>query len=271
MRRCLIISFILYVSVSWGQIIRPNNAVFFSQFNCYSKVFAGPFSIHGNAASAAMLENSTVGAAAINRWLINNLNQYSLSAVVHTSIGNIGLQLDLLRYGEFVEAKPAVGYAKMLGQILLGVQFHYHVIRINGYENNSALVPELGMIWKIRENVYTGVSIYRPILFKNSLQQNAFGYNYTSGIGYEISQQVLLAASISLLEDQPSQLNLAIQYQFAQQFFASLGINCQNSEWNGEAGWKWNSLKIKTMISYHTRLGFSPGLVMEFVFNKKGK
>jgi hypothetical protein len=245
--------------------------VYFSQFNCYSKVFAGPFSIRGNAASAAMLENSTVGAAAINRWLINDLNQYAMCAVVHTSVGNIGLQLDFLRYGEFAEAKPAVGYAKMLGQIFLGLQFHYHVIRINGYEKNSALTPELGMIWKIRDNVYTGVSIYRPILLKNRIPQNGFGYNYASGIGFEISQQVLLAASISLPEDQRSQLNLGIQYQFAQQFFASLGINCQNNEWNGEAGWKWNSVKIKTMISYHTRLGFSPGLIMEFVFNKKGK
>ena len=271
MRRGLIILFILYLDSACGQIIRPNNAVYFSQFNCYSKVFAGPFSIRGNPASAVLMENSTIGLASLNRWLVNNLNQYALSAVVRTPIGNIGLQLDLLRYGEFAEAKPAVGYAKILGQVFLGMQLHYHVIHINGYENNSAFVPELGMIWKVRENVYTGVSIYRPVSLKNNLHQNGFGYNYSSGIGYEISQQVLLAASISLLEEQPSQLNLGIQYQFSQLFFASLGINCRISEWNGEAGWKWKSLKIKTTISYHTRLGFSPGLVLEFAFNKPGK
>jgi len=270
-QRGLIIFFILYLSIANGQIIRPNNAVYFSQFNCYSKVFAGPFSIRGNAASAVMVENSTIGVASLNRWLINNLNQYALSAIVRTPIGNIGLQLDILRYGEYTEAQPAVGYAKVFGQIFLGIQLHYHVIRINGYENNSALVPELGMIWKIKENVYAGVNIYRPVSIKNNLQQNGFGYNYSSGIGYEVSQQVFLGASISLLEEQASQLNLGIQYQFSQQFFASLGINCRNGEWNVEGVWKWKSLKIRTTISYHASLGFSPGLVLEFAFNKPGK
>ena len=269
--RYLAIFFILQISDCSGQIIRPANAVYFSQFTCYSKVFADAFSIRGNPASASLLQQSTVGVVTNNRWMIDNLHQYALSAVVPTSIGNIGMQMDFLHYGDFTEMKLALAYAKSLGKILLGIQFHYHVMHITGYKSNSTLVPELGMIWKVKENVYTGISIYRPILLKKNPQQNSFGYNYSSGIGYEISQQVLLAASISVLEDQPSQLNLVIQYQFTQQFFASLGINCRSNEWDGEAGWKWKSLKIKTMISYHTSLGFSPGLLVEFAFNKPAK
>src|SRR5690349_20491580 len=150
---------ILQINDCNGQIIRPANAAYFSQFTCYSKGFADAFSIRGNPASASLLQQSTVGVVTNNRWMIDNLQQYALSAVVPTSIGTIGMQMDFLPYGDFTEMKPALAYAKPLGKVLLGLQFHYHVIRINGYESNSTLVPELGMVWKVKENVYTGVSM----------------------------------------------------------------------------------------------------------------
>jgi hypothetical protein len=220
--------------------------------------------MEGNAASICLVPRAIVGVDCKNRFLVANLNQYAIGAVIPTSHGSIGLHIQSFHFGDVAEWKPSVVFSKKLGQIFLGVQFHYHEVRIATYGTNSALIPEIGTIWQIRENLYTGFTISRPVWIKKSGSQESFAYNYSSGIGYEVSDQVLVAASIRLQEDQSSQLNLGLQYQFSQQFFAAIGINCANAELNCAVGWKWKSMKIETMVSYHPRLGCSPGLVLQY-------
>ena len=262
--RHVILIIILHSANCGAQIIYPGPLNFFSQLNCYSRQFANPFSMEGNAASICLVPKAMVGVACKNRYLVANLNQYAIGAVIPTSKGNFGLHIQSFHYGDFAEWKPSLAFSKKLGQIFLGVQFHYHMVRIAAYGSNSALIPEIGTVWRIRENLCTGVTISRPIWIEKSGSQETFAYNYSSGIGYEVSDQVLLAASIRLQEDQSSQLNLGLQYQFSEQFFAAIGINCANAEVNGAAGWKWKSLKIETMFSYHPKLGCSPGLVLQY-------
>ena len=267
----LILLFIIYSAHSRTQIVAAGPIDFFSQLNCYSKKFAGPFSIEGNPASISLIDKTAVAVACKNRFLINSLNQYALAFVIPTNQGVMAFQMRTFHYDEFAERKVAAAFSKRLGQISLALQFHYHVLQIAGYGSASSLIPEIGAIWKIKDNLFGGVRIYRPVSIKKNSSQESFAYGYSTGIGYEISAQVLLAASLQMQEDQLSQLNAAIQYQFSQQFFASLGLNCRVDEWHADAGWKWKSMKIQSMISYHLQLGMSVGLQFQYEFKSAGK
>jgi len=230
-----------------------------------------PFSLEGNPASISLLSKTAVAVGCKNRFLINSLNQYALAAVIPNNLGVVAFQIRAFNYDEFAETKPAVGFSKKLGQISLAMQIHYHTVRIANYGSASSLIPEIGAIWKMKENLFAGVRIYRPVSIKKNASQETFAYHYSTGIGYEISEQVLLAASLQMQEEQLSQFNAAIQYQFSQQFFASLGLNCRVGEWHADAGWKWKSMKIQSIVSYHLQLGMSAGLTLEYEFKTAGK
>jgi hypothetical protein len=221
------------------------------------------FSLTGNAASGAQMPRVSIGVYTEKRFMLSELSQYSVVSSLPTKIGAFGFQVQYFGYALYNETEPALCYSRKLGVVDLGIKFNYRMITIPIYGNKSYLVPELGSVWHITEKVHTGLRIYNPFSsFRSDSVIDRIGYSYSSGIGYEVSSIVFLGVTINKEEDKNVEVNTAMQYQFANVFFAALGISNSNTHARFAVGYLYKSLRIDVTTSWNARLGISPGLML---------
>ena len=265
--------FFIFFCSEWisgnGQAINAASPPYFSIINCYSKNFVDVFSIAGNAASCAALEKPAVGIYMERRFMLSELNQYCLVSSVPTKLGAFGFQLDYFGYEGYREIEPSIAFAKKLGVVDLGIKFNYRTVTIPAYGNYASFIPEIGTTWHVTGKVHTGIRIYYPL--PNFEAPEKFAYSFSSGIGYEVSALVFLGLSIIKEESKNAEVNTVVQYQFARQLFASLGISTRNAHARFAFGYYYHSLRIDVITGWHPRLGISPGLMIIYESPGKGK
>ncbi len=79
----------------------------------------------------------------------------------------------------------------------------------------------------------------------------------------------MVSAEIVKQEDLPVNVTAGVQYNFAKQFFARVGIASENESPYAGAGISWNDIRLDISAAYHPQLGFSPGLMLIINFKSK--
>jgi hypothetical protein len=243
-----------------GQMISPSSPVFLARLNCYSKNFADAFSISANPAAVVQLSEFTAGVLTERKFLLGELNQYTIVGVTPTKLGGFGFQLNYFGYAGYRDLETSIIYGKKLGTVDLGIGFHYRMINVPGYGNYAKLFPAIGTIWHFSEKVHAGISAYHPLsVFDRDNLSERLAYSYSTGLGYEVSNLVFVGFAIRKEEERRAEFCSGIQYQFAKQFFAQMGISTPGTQARMGAGWRWQSLRVDVTASWHMRLGVSPG------------
>jgi len=236
----------------------------------YSVNFVNALAVSVHSACAVQLKKFEVGLQAERKFMLAELDQYSICAAFPIKPGALGIELHHFGREEFNQDEVSLAFAKSLGKIDVGIRFGYDRSVASGYNPFSRVSSELSNTWHVSEKLHAGFDARIFILnIKLSEGQPSTSISYASGLGYEISPSVLIGFSISADEDQPASFGPAIYYRFADQFFAGISISSQPTAIYFSGGWKWNSLRIEATTSYHLRLGFTPGLLLLFQPGKK--
>jgi len=181
------------------------------------------------------------------------------------------IQMNYFGFAAYNESKLGIAYGKKLGNIVdAGIQFDYNFFHISGYGNANAINAEAGIILHPSEKINIGLHIYNPFggeIGKNKSERMASVFRI--GIGYEASQQVCIHVEIIKEENIPVNVNAGLQYAFAKQFFAGIGIETSSGSPYGGAGLHWKNFRIDVEVDYHLQLGFTPAVV--FLFQGKNK
>jgi hypothetical protein len=261
---CTIVLFVLLLKISYiiGQVPSVATIDFISGANCYSKNFVDVFSIVANPACIPTLQDFQMGVRAQRRYSLAELDQYTICFSASSKLGAFALQVNYQGSGGYHETQPGLAYAKSLGNVQMGIQFNYSSMSIAGYGSTGRLVTEFGTIWHLTDQIHTGFEVQRSISLVKRYGKISPAYAFSTGIGYEVSPFVFLGFTV-FKEDLHAAIGyIGIHYQFAQQFFARLGINVRTAEASLSAGWKWNRLRVELTSAYHFQLGVSPGLMM---------
>ena len=235
----------------------------------YSINFVNAFAVSLHPAAAVQLKRFEVGLQVERKFMLAELDQYSICGGVPIKLGALGIELHHIGYEEFHRQEVALAFARSLGKIDLGIQFNYEQSIARGYDPFNSVCSELSSTWHISEKLHSGFDA--RISFPNNKlpDQRSTSISYAFGLGYEISSFVLVGFSVSADDDQTASVSPGIQYRFADQFFVSISISSQPTEIYFAGGWKWNSLRIEASTSYHFQLGFTPGLLLLFQPEKK--
>lgn len=229
------------------------------------------FSFTSNQAALAQIKNAAIGAYGEKRFLLDATNMYSAVVALPTKQGNFGLQVDYFGFKNYNESQVGIAYARSLGSALdIGIKFNYYSFRIPAYQNSSAVNFEIGAIAHLTDKLNAGVHFYNPVggnLSKTNNEKLSSIYKF--GIGYEASENFLVSAEIVKQEDLPVNVNAGVQYNFAKQFFARVGIASENESPYAGAGVSWDNLRLDVSVSYHPQFGFSPGLMLIVNFKSK--
>ena len=249
---------------------RPMTAVY-SGLGAYSINNADLFSFTANQASLAQLKNGGVAVYSERRFMLAELNNYSMAIALITGSGNFGLKATYAGFSEYNESQLGLAYARKLGKKLdMGAQFNYNGFRIAGYGSAAAVTFEAGIIMHASENLHVGIQVNNPVggRFGNGGEEKLSSV-YTLGFGYEASDKFFLSAEIVKEEDQPVNVNAGIQYKFLPRVFARVGVSSAAScAWTG-IGLLWKSFRVDVTTSYHQQLGLTPGLLLFFNFKSK--
>jgi hypothetical protein len=247
----------------------PQAAPYIGQ-GAYSYHFVDVFSATANQAALARLPVAGGGIYTERRFLLEQLTSYSAIAAMPTSLGGWGIAAHYLGSGEFNESQVGLAYGKKLGQVDLGVQFNYAMIRAAGYGSDGAVTVEIGTLWHITEQVHIGMHLFNPSGGKFGKQgQEKMAWVYKTGGGYEISEKLLLSADMIKAEDKPVNVQVGMQYVPDKRFFIRAGMATATTSPFLGAGWAWKNIRTDITASYHPQLGITPGLLL--IFNAKKK
>jgi len=256
---------------SAAQIVHSPVRAHYVQLGTYSKDFCDVFSFTNNQAALSSLKTASAGVYGEQRFLLKEASMYSMAVAVPAAAGGFGLQANYFGFSDYNESQLGIAYGKHLSKMAdIGVQFNYYNVRIAGYGSTGTVNFEAGAIFHLSEKFHLGLHAYNPVggkFGKNTTEKLASVY--TVGAGYEASKQVFVSAEIIKEENKPVNINAGLQYVFAKQFFARTGIESEPSSPYAGVGLLWNLFRLDVSISYHPQLGFTPGMLLIYYFNKK--
>lgn len=267
----LISAFILSSILAFGQSVRKPIAAPYIGLGAYSINHVDAFSMTSNQAALAGVRNPALGVYGERRYIPGVTNMYSSVFVLPSEKGNFAVQADYFGYKNYNESQLGLAYARSLGSKLdIGIKFNYYSFRIPTYQSSDAVNFELGAIAHLTDQFHVGIHVYNPVGGKLSKTENEKLVSiYKFGLGYEAGENFIISAEIVKQEDFPVNVNAGVQYNFARQFFARMGISSENETPYAGAGVSWNNLRLDLSASYHPQLGLSPGLMLIVDFKSR--
>ena len=252
-----------------AQPLREHISAVYIGLASYSNEHTDAFSFTNNQASLTKVKAAETGVYSERRFLLKETTVYDASVVLPSKSGNFGVNLVYSGFEDFTEMQFGVAYAKSLSSKLdVGVQFNYYGYQIPTYSNNNTVDFEIGAIAHLTNKLNAGFHVYNPVggkFFKSNEKLTAV---YKFGFGYDVSDVFFASAEIVKEENFPSSINAGLQYRFAKQLFARVGIVSATSTPYTGVGVAWDNFRIDISCSFHPQLGISPGLLFIVNFDK---
>jgi len=250
----------------FGQALQPSLSAPYTGIGVYSKNFTDAFSGMVNQAALAQATAAAAGVYGERRFMLKELSNYTVAVVLPSKLGGFGLTARYFGSEHFNHAQFGIGFGKKLGsKIDFGIQFNYNSIKQAGYGSSSVINVEAGTILHLTEKLQMGIHVCNPAGGKfGKSNSEKLASVYTAVFGYEVSDKLLIGAEISKQEDQPVNMIPVMQYDFAKQFFARLGIATGTGNYFCGLGVQWKICRVDIITNWHTQLGFTPAIMLLF-------
>jgi len=235
--------------------------------------FTDIWSIYQNQAGLSQIEAPTAGAFYENRFLISELAFAGFAAATPLGEGAIGISYSGFGYSVYRESKVGLAYGLKLGQRLsAGVQLNYQHIRINAenYGSRGVLTAEMGLQMKLSERVTAAAHLYNPTRAKlDDFNDERLPTAIRLGVGYQVSDEVLLAAEAEKDIDQTALLRGGIEYHPVEIFYLRVGASTAPNLFTFGLGFAFEQFRFDMAASYHSLLGYSPQASLTYQPGKK--
>lgn len=255
---------------SQAQVVRQPLSIRYAALGGYSKNFSDIFSATSNQASLAGLKTGAFGVYGERRFMLNELTGYTAIIAAPSPSGTFGFEADYFGSSSFNETELGFIYARKISTgIDIGGKFNYHIVRVAGYGNISAINFDIGAIFHLTEKLHSGVHVYNPAsskLGKTGSEKLASIYSF--GVGYEASDKLFISTEIVKHEDQPIGVSAGFQYNLQTKVFIRTGISTANDNSFASIGLNVGFGRIDINTAYHPQLGFTPGILLLINFKK---
>lgn len=264
----------LFMNVTgFSQVAVQPVAARYLSLGVYSNRFNDVFGAKANAASLSTLKQSGIGVYGERRFMLDQLNMYSMAAAIRTNSGNFGLSGTYFGFSQSNQTQLSLSYGRKVARAIdIGASFHYHAISQAGlYGSSSAITGSLSMLLHLSEKITAGLNVYNPFRAQWSKvnDEERLPSRYSFGMGYDASEKFYLTAELEKEEGQDVNVNLAMHYQFIPQLFIRGGISSLTSSYYAGVGMQLSKFRFDIATSFHPQLGVSPGVVLLYNFGKK--
>lgn len=229
------------------------------------------WSVYNNPGALGELEQTSIGLAAENRFLMKELSGQSLAFGFHTEkSGNFGLSFQQYGYSLYREMNGGLAYGmKLFDQFSAGVSINYHGIFLaENYGSKSTVSASLGILYKPLKNLQLGMRVQN--LNRTRLAEfndERLPTNLSLGMFYQLSKKVgcTLEAEKDLIH--PLNIKGAVEIQAHEILALRLGANSYPFITTFGLGLKLKSFQLDAAAQWHTVLGLNPSFGLHYSFN----
>jgi hypothetical protein len=232
-------------------------------------VFRDVNAVFTNQAGLAGVQHVQIGMSAERKFLLNDLQQFSLAVAIPVKSGTFGFSAQRFGFEDFNESKLGIGFGKRLGEKLdIGIQLNYLQQHILEQPNQSAFTVEFGLISNLTKKLKLGFHVFNPIPFSTNYFQKELPSVYTLGIGWQLSKNVLYLAEADENLNFQTNLKSGIEYKLIEQFIARCGIQTNPQAFSAGIGYHTKSFYFDFSNVFHPVLGSTPKVSLTFLFGK---
>lgn len=230
----------------------------------YSKDFSDAFTVYANPASLAGTDRLSAGVYGEQRFMLAEAGSYAAVVAIPSAPGNFAFTAGYFGYKAYNETTLGISYGRKIGeQVYIGARFNYYSVLIPSYGKASTLNAEAGSLFQLTPQLWSGFSVANPFAGRLGKQTGEkLARVYKAGIGYTLSQLCFLGATVIKEENHAPSVHFGIQYRPIKQLFVRTGIVTGNHSWYAGLGYLWKNLRVDITVSFHDRLGMSPGLLL---------
>ncbi len=223
-----------------------------------------------NQAGLAYLKAPAVSVGAHQKFLINDLQLFTLMAAYPTQSGTFGLQVNYFGFDLYNEQKIGIAYSRRLfDNLSIGAQIDFLNTRIEEFGSKGLFTFELGLQAKVLEDLYIGAHIYNPIR-QEIVEDEFLPTIFSLGLGYIPSEKVEVLIEVQKNIDFPVSFRFGLQYTPIQELMLRTGFQTESTQFSMGAGYVIKKLLvIDIAANYHQILGFTPSVGLTYQIQKK--
>jgi hypothetical protein len=260
--RVAIVLISLFLSVdALTQTIHLQSINNYNTGGAYSSHFKDAFSFNSNPACLGSMDTIYAGLLAERKWLLKELDGYTISMAVPILQSGMGLSLNQSGDINYHEQGLELAYGKNLGTLEFGICFGYLHSKSAGYPGSSFGSAGVGIRFHVSEKLMTGWELEVPVFStqtKTNLEKSP--QIFSMGFGYEQTPELFISIQIEKSSGLPINVISAIDYCYHDQFHFSFGVSSLGGALYFKSGWKKNGLCIQLYTLYESFPGFSPGI-----------
>lgn len=210
------------------------------------------------AAVKPFLSYSLVAGSCGNDYLLKELMQAKLDAVMRYDRHAFMLQLSHDGYSRYGELTTSVGYAvKLGGRVAIGLKYYYLYQHVERYEAQHSISFDVSLYAQLSRKLFFGFEVYNPARLKYSIRgPDVIPMRFTVLAHYVYSEK--LSFFVQLLKCLPGRFDVSLgcYYQPLHYFYLSFACSLYDAEVGLMIRCKRLYFTVDTRYNY--RLGFAP-------------
>ncbi len=234
-----------------------------------SAVLENTWSVVNNPAGLSRLEQPAIAMGTEEKFMMKELGQYSLAAVIPVKAGGLGLSAIFSGYSLSLNQALRLGYGRIFGRHLLAGTSLVYAFSKAGNEGSSihTLSFSIGTIVILNDKVVLGFSTYNPFqYYYRSRQYSTLPSVYKIGFIYWYNSSFKLLAEIDKEIDLPVAVKAGAEYAFGEIFILRAGMGGLPLSYAFGAAARHRQLLFEIAASSHQYLGFSPCVSIRYTF-----
>jgi len=234
-----------------------------------SAVLENTWSVVNNPAGLGRLEQPSIAMGTEEKFLMKELGQYSLAAVIPVKAGGLGLSAIFSGYSLSLDQELRLGYGRTFGRNLLAGTSLVYAFRKAGNEGSPmhTLCFSVGTIVLLNDKVVLGFSTYNPFqYYYRSRQYYTLPSAYKIGFVYRYNASFKILAEADKELDLPVYVKAGAEYAFGEIFILRAGMGGLPVSYAFGAAAMHRQLFFEIAASSHQYLGFSPCVSMRYTF-----
>lgn len=225
------------------------------------------WSMQANQAGLTAEKGFTIAAAYESQFLNPDLSKQSLLMVYPNKRNAFGLSFQNYGFVAYNEQRLGLAYARIFGDVSAGIDFNYHLIKIQQYGSTQTYSVEAGLQYSLNKKLLIGAHIANPNRSTYDHQLNAaVPVSIEFGFSYRSSASLLLNGEIAKTLNSATDVRGGLEYNMAGWLDLRGGISVNPFRQYLGMGFKYQNIRFDAAASSHIALGYSPQVALSYEF-----
>lgn len=226
--------------------------------------------IKNNLGAFGSLEQTSIGVAYQNRFLLNEFANQSV-AFNYSSLnaGNFGFYFQQTGFSLYRQSVGGLAYGMKLNpKMSAGVSLNWHRVAFGDiYGSKNAFSASLGLMYSLNDHLDMGVNVANLNRAKlDDYQDERFPTVFNLGLKYNFSEGTFWSLETEKDIYHPINIKSGIEIKAHEMLSVRMGMNSYPFKMAFGAGLNIKKLKIDIASEWHSTLGLNPSMSLNYRF-----